>query len=119
MTPNEVTYTTLNNGHCKEGKIVIYHALVDHMKENGCDQPNIHTNNLLMNGFHKENDLIQIRRLRGYTMKSTMHVYYPSKPVDDMKLNNVITMAYNALIVRFNICTRMGEVSFFQWIQVH
>ena len=69
--------TALNNGHCKRGKVVIYIALVENMKENGCDQPNIHTNyNPLMNGFHKENDLIQIRRLRGYTMKSTsMHVY--------------------------------------------
>ena len=76
MIPNEVTYTTLNNGHCKGGKIVIYLALVEHMKENDCDQPDIHTyNNPLMNGFHKENDLIQIRRLRGYTMKSTIHVY--------------------------------------------
>ena len=120
MTPNEVTYTTLNNGHCKGGKAVIYLALVEHMKENGCDQPYIHNyiNNPLMNGFHKENDLIQIRKLRGYTMKSTMHVYYPIVLVDDMNLNNVITMAYNALIVRFNICRRMGEVSFFQWIQV-
>ena len=43
------------------------------------------------------------------------HVYYPIVSVDDMKLNNVITMAYNALIVRF-ICRSMGEVSFFQWI---
>ena len=75
MTPNEVTYTTLNNGHCKGGKFVIYISLVEHMKENGCDQPNIYTYNPLMNGFHKENDLIQIiRRLRGYTMKSTMYI---------------------------------------------
>ena len=77
MTPNEVTYTTLIYGHCKGGQVVIYLALVEHMKENGCDQPNINHNNYnpLMNGFHKENDLIQIRSLRGYTMKSTMHVY--------------------------------------------
>ena len=63
-------------GHCIGGKVVIYLALVEHMKEKyGCDQPNTHTYNPLMNGFHKENDLIQIRRLRGYTMKSTMDVY--------------------------------------------
>ena len=76
MIANEVTYTTLNNGHCKGGKVVIYLALVEHMKENDCDQPNIHAyiNNPLMNGFHKEKDLIQIRRLRGYTMKSTMYI---------------------------------------------
>ena len=74
MTPNEVTYTTLNNGHRKGGKVVIYLSLVEHMKENGCE-PNIHTYNPLMNGFHKENDLIQIiRRLRVYTMKSTMYI---------------------------------------------
>ena len=71
MKPNEVTYTTLNNGPCIGGNVVIYHALVEHMKENGCDQPKIHTyiNNPLMDGFHKENDFI--------------------------------TMAYNALIVMF------------------
>ena len=70
MTPKEVTYSTLNNGHGKGGKVAIYLALVDHMKENGCDQPNIHTYNPLMNVFHNEKDLIQIiRRLRGYTIK--------------------------------------------------
>ena len=37
MTPNEVTYATLNNGHCKAGKVVVYLSLVDHMKENGSD----------------------------------------------------------------------------------
>ena len=73
MTPNEVTYTTLNNGHCKGGKVVICLALVEHMKENGYEL-NIHTYDPLMNGFHKENDLIQIRRLREYTMKSTMYI---------------------------------------------
>ena len=100
-------------GHCKgAGKVVIYLTLVEHMKENGCE-PNIHTYNPLMNGFHKKNDLIQIRKLRGYTMKSTMHVYQPIVLVDDMKLNNVITMDYNnALIVRF-ICRRMGACSEF------
>ena len=66
-------YTTLNNGKCKGGKVVVYLALVEHMKENGCEE-NIHTYNPLMNGFHKENDLIHIRRLRGYTMKSTMYI---------------------------------------------
>ena len=75
MKPNEVTYTTLNNGHWKGGKVVIYLALVEqYMKENGCDKPNIHTYNPLMNEFHKENDLIQITRLRGYTLKSTMYI---------------------------------------------
>ena len=76
MTPNEVTYTTLNNGHCKGGKVVVYLALVDHMKENGCDQPKIHTyiTNPSMNGFQKENHLIQLGRLRGYTMESTMYI---------------------------------------------
>ena len=39
-------------------------------------------------------------------------------PVDDMKLNNVISMASKALIVRF-ICRRMRTMSLFQWIQVH
>ena len=73
MTPNEVTYTTLIYGHCKGGKVVIYLALVEHMKENGYE-PNIHTYNPLMNGFHKENDLIEIRRFKGYTMKSTMYI---------------------------------------------
>ena len=50
----------MNNGHCKGGKVAIYLALVEHMKENGCDQPNIHTYNPLMNGFHKGNELIQM-----------------------------------------------------------
>ena len=76
MTPNEVTYTTLNNGHCKGGKVVIYVALVEHMKENGCDQPNIHTNyNPLMNGFHKENDLTQIRGWEGLPWNRTTCMY--------------------------------------------
>ena len=75
FTAGSSQYTTLNNGHCKGGKVVIYLTLVEHMKENGCDQANIHTYNPLMNVFHKENDLIQIRRLRRNTMKSTMHVY--------------------------------------------
>ena len=73
MTRNEVKYTTLIYGHSKGGKVVIYLALVEHMKENGCE-PNIHTYDPLMNGFHEENDLIQIRRLRGYTMKSIMYI---------------------------------------------
>ena len=73
MTPNEVTYTTLINGHCRGGKVVIYLALVEHTKENGCE-PNINTYNPLMNGFHKENDWIQIRRLRAYTMKLNMYI---------------------------------------------
>ena len=70
MTPNEVTYTILNNGYCKGGKVVIYLALVENMKENGCE-PNIHTDKLLMNGFHKENDLIQIRRPSGVDLYVT------------------------------------------------
>ena len=43
--------------------------------------------------------------------------YYPIV-VDDMKLNNVISMDSKALIVRF-ICRRMGTMSLFQWIQVN
>ena len=80
MTLNEVTYTTLNNGHCKGGKVVIYLALVEHMKENGCE-PSIHNYKTLMNGFHKENYYLQIRRLRVYTMKSTMYT---------MQLNSLV-----------------------------
>ena len=38
--------------------------------------------------------------------------------VDDMKLNNVISMASKALNVRF-IFRRMGTISLFQYIQVH
>ena len=73
MKPNEVTYTTLIYGHCKGGKAGIYLALVDHMKENNCE-PHIHAYNPSMNEFHKENDLIQRKRLIGYTIKSTMHI---------------------------------------------
>ena len=43
--------------------------------------------------------------------------YYPIV-VDDMKLNNVISMDSKELNVRF-IFRRMGTMSLFQWIQLH
>ena len=43
--------------------------------------------------------------------------YYPIV-VDDMSLNNVISMDSKALIVTF-IFRRMGTMGLFKWIQVH
>ena len=69
LYPNETIYTTLINGHCKQGNCVYYMELFDRMVENGYE-PQLSLYNYVIPRLCKEGKVQEAERLFDNALQS-------------------------------------------------